>query len=247
LIKLDINDSCVFVPITYTANDLAGNVIEWDWNFGNGLKKSTSSITSIYNTEGSRPFTLITQTNKGCKDTIYRSFTIFDNKSFAGKDTVATVNEPVQLFARGEANMQYKWSPSTGLDHWDLEKPVATYDRDQLYQLYTITEKGCKKQSQILIKRYSGPELYVPTAFTPNNDGLNDRFKVIPVGIKSFGYLAVYDRWGHLIFHTTNYQDGWDGTNKGVQLGTGTYIYVVQAIDYSGKQLFRKGTVTLLK
>lgn len=246
-IRLDINDSCVFVPVTYTANDLSGNVIKWSWNFGNGFAAGPSSITSIYNTEGSRPFTLITHTDKNCKDTIYRPFTVYDNKSFAGKDTVAAVGEPVQLYGRGEPNMQYLWSPTTGLDSTTIENPVATLDRDQLYKLYTVTAKGCKKQSQILIKRFNGPELYVPSAFTPNNDGLNDRLKVIPVGIKSFGYLAVYDRNGQLIYRTSNYSQGWDGTFKGMKLGSGTFVYLTEAVDYRGKPMIRKGTVTLIR
>lgn len=246
-IDLEISDSCVFVPVTYTANDLAGNIIKWDWNFGNGFQSGPSSITMTYNTEGSRPFTLITHTDKGCKDTVYRPFAIFTNLSYAGKDTVAAVNEPVQLFGRGEPNMQYIWSPSTGLDSANIENPIATLDKDQLYKLYTTTEKGCRKQTQIFIKRYNGPELYVPSGFTPNNDGLNDILKVFPVGIKSFGYLAVYDRWGQLMYRTTNYHQGWDGTFKGTQLGTGTFIYVTEAIDYKGKRLFRKGTVTLIR
>ncbi|HWJ91996.1 MAG TPA: gliding motility-associated C-terminal domain-containing protein, partial [Flavisolibacter sp.] len=97
------------------------------------------------------------------------------------------------------------------------------------------------------IKRYAGPELYVPTAFTPNNDGLNDRLKVVPVGIQSFGYFAVYDRWGQLIYRTTNYNEGWDGTFRGTKQPSATFVYVTEAIDYRGKRLFRKGTVTLLR
>jgi gliding motility-associated-like protein len=246
-IDLVINDSCVSVPITFAANDLANNVVKWDWNFGNGFKAGTASYTTTYHSEGSRPFILITQTDKECRDTIYRPFTVFDNKSFAGKDTVAAVNEPVHLDARGEPNMRYAWSPQTGLDQPTIEKPVATLDRDQLYQLYTVTEKGCKKQSQILIKRFAGPELYVPNAFTPNNDGLNDLLRVTPIGIQSFGYLAIYDRWGQLMYRTTNYRTGWDGTFRGAKMPTGTFVYLVQAIDYRGKPLVRKGTVTLLR
>lgn len=246
-INLAISDSCVFVPVTYTANDLAGNVIKWDWNFGNGFQSGPSSITMTYNTEGSRPFTLVTYTDKDCKDTIYRPFAIFTNLSYAGKDTVAAVNEPVQLFGRGEPNMQYIWSPSTGLNDPNIENPIAIFDKDQLYKLYTTTEKGCRKQTQIFIKRYNGPELYVPSAFTPNNDGLNDKLKVFPVGIKSFGYMVVYDRWGQLMYRTTDYHQGWDGVFKGIQLGTGTFVYIVEAIDYKGKRLFRKGTVNLIR
>jgi gliding motility-associated-like protein len=246
-ITLDISDSCVFVPVTYTANDLAGNVIKWNWNFGNGFKEKTSSFTTIYYSEGNRAFTLIAQTGNGCKDTIYRPFIVFDNKSFAGKDTVAAFGEPVHLNAGGGPDMQYTWSPATGLDHWNIEKPVATLDREQLYRLNTVTDKGCKKQSQILIRRYAGPELYIPNAFTPNNDGANDLFRVIPIGIQSFGYLAVYNRLGQLIYRTTNYHNGWDGTFRGERLATGTFVYIAQATDYRGKPLFQRGTVTLIR
>jgi gliding motility-associated-like protein len=246
-INVHINDSCVFIPITYTVNDLLGNVISWNWDFGNGFKAGPSSITKTYNATGSVPFTLITQTDKDCKDTLNRPFTIFDNRSFAGDDTVAAFNEPVHLDANGEPGMLYKWSPATGLDHPDIEMPVATLDHDQLYQLHTVTAKGCKKQSDIFIKRYAGPELYVPNAFTPNNDGVNDRLKVTPIGIRSFGYFAVFNRWGQMIYRTTNYNEGWDGTVSGARSATGTYVFVVQATDYRGKPMVKKGTVVLLR
>jgi len=246
-ITVSINDSCVFVPITYTGNDLSGDVAKWYWNMGDGFKVKSSSFTQTYNREGNRTFTLIAETNQGCKDTLYRPFAIYDNKSFAGRDTVAAFDEPVQLNAGGGPDMQYNWSPVTGLNRSDIENPVAILDRDQLYRLYTISDKGCKKQTQIFIKRYAGPTIYVPTAFTPNNDGLNDKFKVTPVGIKSFDFMAVYNRLGELVYRTSDYNQGWDGTFKGVQLPAGTFVYVAQAIDYKGKKLFKKGTVTLIR
>ncbi|THU38153.1 T9SS type B sorting domain-containing protein [Niastella caeni] len=247
IIDLDISDSCVYVPVTYTATDVLNNVVKFNWKFEDGHKEWTSRFTRYFNYEGNRSFTLYTLSDKGCKDTIYRPFTIFDNKSFAGKDTIAAMGEPVQLDARGEPNMQYTWTPSIGLNYSDIEKPVATLDRDQQYQLYTVTDKGCKKQSQIFIKRFAGPELYVPNAFTPNNDGHNDRLRVKPIGIKSFGYFAVYNRWGQMVFRTTNYNEGWDGTIGGKPVGTETFVYVAQAVDYKGKTMVRKGTVILLR
>lgn len=246
-IQLNISDSCVFVPIVYSANDMAGNVSTWYWDFGTGLNAGPSSVTKSYPREGNKPFTVMTLTNRGCKDTILRPFTIYDNKSFAGRDTVAARDEPVQLFGRGEPGMTYSWSPSIGLNDATIENPIATLDRDQLYKLNTVTEKGCKKETQIMIKRYNGPELYIPTAFTPNGDGKNDFFKVVPIGIKSFGYLAVYNRHGQLVYKTTNFFEGWDGTYRGVELGTGTFVYIAEAVDYKGRKMFRKGTVTLIR
>lgn len=253
IVKLDISDSCIYVPITISATDLVGNVVDYKWHLKGPIREpvrepgSFTSITKTYTTAGERPFTLYTYTDKGCKDTIYRPFYLYTNNSFAGEDTLAAFMEPVQLDAKGEPNMKYVWSPATGLNHWDIEKPVATLDHDQRYFLYSVTAQGCKKQSQILVKRFAGPNLYVPNAFTPDNNGINDRLKVKPVGYRSFSYFAVYNRWGQLVFRTTNFNEGWDGTFKGQKAEAGTYAYVASAIDYKGRPLNRKGTVILLR
>jgi gliding motility-associated-like protein len=247
-VKLDITDSCVDVPVTYTATDLDGDVVKYNWYFLNGKKEGTSYIlTRYYKNEENFPFTLITLTDKGCKDTIYRPFRIYDNKSYIGNDTLVAFNEPVYLSAHGEPRMQYTWTPAIGLDSPYVEKPIATYDKDQLYQLYTVTDKGCKKQSHIKINRFAGPDLYVPNAFTPNNDGHNDLLRVKPIGIKSFDYFAVYNRWGQLVFKTTDYKVGWDGTFRGERLVQETFVYIAQATDYKGRPLVRKGTVIMLR
>jgi PKD repeat protein len=124
IVKLDISDSCVFVPVNYTATDMVGNVIKYSWDFGIGPKTGPSRFTRTYNNEGNMSFTLYTLTDKACKDTIYRPFRIYDNKSFAGEDTIAAFDEPVQLNARGVHGMQYQWTPPAGLDRTDIEMPV---------------------------------------------------------------------------------------------------------------------------
>jgi gliding motility-associated-like protein len=249
IVQLNISDSCIFIPITFQATDLAGNVVDYRWHFKGPIREPGNATTHIrtYNNAGERPFTLYTFTDKGCKDTIYRPFTLYTNNAEAGKDTLAAFMEPVQLNAKGEPNMKYVWTPATGLDRWDIEKPVATLYYDQRYFLYSVSAQGCKKQSQILVKRFAGPDLYVPNAFTPDLNGINDRLKVKPVGYRSFSYFAVYNRWGQMVFRTTNFNQGWDGTINGKKAEAGTYVYVASAIDYKGRPLNRKGTVVLLR
>lgn len=246
-IALDINDSCVFRNIRYKALDLKNTVNTWHWDFGTGLKQGTSLITRSYTTEGYRPLTLIGQTIYGCKDTVIRPFTIYDNKAFAGRDTITAMGEPVQMNAKGGTNNTYLWSPAVGLNNSTIENPVATLDYDQVYQLDAVTKEGCDSHSKILIRRYKGPTLYIPTAFTPNNDGKNDVLHVFPVGIKAFHYMAVYSRQGELLFRTTSHSKGWDGRYKGAVLGTQTFVVVAEAIDYKGKPMLQKQTVTLIR
>jgi len=87
---------------------------------------------------------------------------------------------------------------------------------------------------------------FMPNAFTPNNDGLNDCY-----GIKFWGVIqeldfGIYNRWGERIFHTSNPNDCWDGTYKGVQQNPDVYVYLITAKTFCGK-VFKKGTFTLIR
>ncbi|MBZ4256743.1 gliding motility-associated C-terminal domain-containing protein, partial [Mycobacterium tuberculosis] len=81
-----------------------------------------------------------------------------------------------------------------------------------------------------------------PSAFTPNGDGRNDYLKPLPVGISALRYFKVLNRWGQIVFSTTEYGRGWDGTFNGVKQPPGTYIYMAEGVDYKGKIVFKKGS-----
>ena len=88
--------------------------------------------------------------------------------------------------------------------------------------------------------------IYVANAFTPNGDGKNDIVYVHSENIRSLKF-DVYDQWGELLFTSTNTQKGWDGYYKGTREPVGVYVYFVQAIMNDGKQVNKKGTITLLR
>ena len=246
-ISLSMNDSCVYKDIIYSALDLRNDVVHWYWDFGNGLKKGESIISKKFSREGDQSFLLITETSNGCRDTINRAFTIYDNDSYAGSDTIVAKDQPVFLDARGGKDVTYRWSPSTGLSNPNIERPVAIFNSDITYTLYSITNKGCQHTSNILIKRYAGAEIYIPNAFTPNGDGKNDVLKVIPIGFKSFHSMAVYNRYGQQVFLTGDWKKGWDGTIAGVKQDAGNYVVATKMTDYTGKVLIRKANVMLLR
>jgi gliding motility-associated-like protein len=249
LISLNISDSCVFRNISYNAAATTSvPVSKWLWDLGYGLGEGDASFVRRFNSEDYHVITLIGQSDHGCKDTIIRPFTIYYNRSRAQRDTVAAKDEPVQLLTSNDINMLwYKWTPSTGLNSDKITNPVATYDLDQVYELNTLTKQGCDSRSKILVRRYKGPELYVAGAFTPNGDGTNDVLHVFPVGISSFDYFAIYNRAGQLLFKTTNYYIGWDGTHKGAYVDPGNYVWVARAIDYKGNVMMKRGNAVLLR
>lgn len=247
-VNLGINDSCVFRVINYTAKDVAGNVNNWYWDFGKGLKEDKPALSKYFSTDGDNSFVLYSKTIHGCMDTIVRPFKIYMNRAYAGNDTLVAYNQPVQLNAHGGTDNHYTWSPSTGLNNASIEAPVAAvYDKDILYKLDAITNEGCDAHSHILIKRYNGPDIYIPTAFTPNSDRRNDILKAFPVGMKQLDYFAVYNRYGQRLFYTTDFEKGWDGNINGLQSKPDTYVAVAHAIDYSGKPMLKKVTVVLIR
>ncbi len=187
--------------------------------------------------------------SSGCTLSVNISIPLKNNsKLFVGNDTNAVINYPLQLNAIDINNSgftHYTWSPPTGLNNPAIANPVATLNNNITYTVTASNAIGCKASDVINIKAYNGPEIYVPTAFTPNHDGLNDKLKPIPVGIKSFSF-EIYDRWSNMIFYTTDANKGWDGTIKGVKIVEGTYVWFAQGYDVAGKLVKRKGTVTLI-
>jgi len=93
---------------------------------------------------------------------------------------------------------------------------------------------------------FSCSHLVIPTAFSPNNDGVNDFFHTLNKGVVSFD-LKLYNRWGQLLFSTLNPDSTWDGTLNGVAQPIGVYIWVLQAKLDDGTVVDRKGSVTLVR
>jgi gliding motility-associated-like protein len=107
---------------------------------------------------------------------------------------------------------------------------------------------GCSSTVQKVVRVYSSCYLAVPNAFTPNGDGKND-FLYPLNAIKADNLnFRVYDRWGQLIFQTTNWKHGWDGTYKGSPQPGGVYVWFLTFVDRDSKQPRQmKGTAALIR
>jgi len=169
--------------------------------------------------------------------------------AFAGRDTMIVAGQPLQLNASGGEN--YQWTPSTGLNNPSKSNPVSQLNEniDSIrYKVYVTDVLGCLDSATMLVKVFrTKPQIFVPTGFTPNGDGLNDVLKPIAVGIERIEYFRVYNRWGQLVFSTTINGHGWNGQINGKPQTTNTYVWMVKAVDYTGRPVFQKGTATLIR
>jgi gliding motility-associated-like protein len=200
---------------------------------------------------GSYTYSLTVKDNNGCSS--LSPSTVHVNVSspvvFAGRDTVIVENQPLQLHATDPNNSgfsTYNWSPLAGLNNPAIKNPVAVIDADMIYTLTAQTPNGCIATDIIQVKVYKTADIFVPTAFTPNNDGLNDILKAILAGIREFKGLYIYNRWGQLVFYTANEARGWDGTFNGT-MQNGIFVWMAEGTDYNGKTIKRKGTVLVIR
>lgn len=190
--------------------------------------------------------------NQGCpkpgRDTV--TITVLPRvRAFAGRDTTVVVGQP--LLFKGSGGVSYVWSPPSYLSNPNIANPVAVYgsEVDSIrYQLTVSDAAGCVDSAFIKVTVFkTNPYVFVPTAFTPNNDGRNDVISPIAVGVQQINNFSIYNRWGQLVFTTTINGKGWDGRIGGVLQSNGVFVWMVNAVDYTGKTIFLKGTVALIR
>jgi gliding motility-associated-like protein len=165
------------------------------------------------------------------------------------RDTILYSGEQVQLQASSIGNI-YNWSPATGLSNPNISNPVVTAGPMGSVVLYTVmasTAAGCQGTANVKVQVYKGPDIYMPTAFTPNGDGKNDLFRPFNVGIEKLNYFKIFNRWGQQIFSTSVMNEGWNGKVGGIDQPTGVYVWMVQGITKEGKVITKKGTITLIR
>ncbi|MEO7530836.1 MAG: T9SS type B sorting domain-containing protein, partial [Sediminibacterium sp.] len=168
--------------------------------------------------------------------------------AYAGRDTAVLPGQPLQLSASG--GVSYAWSPGTGLSNPFIANPIATLDNsiDSIVYTVRVSNGGCFADDDLKVRVFkTGPDIIVPTAFTPNGDGRNDVSRPVLLGITKLNFFSIYNRWGQLLFSTTEENKGWDGNFSGVAQPSGTYIYLASGVDFLGRVVLRKGTVVLIR
>jgi len=158
-----------------------------------------------------------------------------------------TYGSSIQLNADGAT--YYTWTPDNGtLNNANINNPIATpVDASTTYVVSGMNQYGCLSTAQITINVDFSMEDQTPSAFTPNNDGLNDVFKLTNLKYQKIVEFSVYNRWGQKVFTTNNGEQGWDGTFNGIPQDMGVYQYVVIVAHPDGTNKVYKGDVTLIR
>ncbi len=162
----------------------------------------------------------------------------------AGVNSTFNSDEPMQIIAKGTGTITW----IAGEDIICAVCPITQImpKNSGCYKAQAINEFGCKAFDDVCIEVTNNYNIYIPNVFTPNEDGLNETFKVHGTGISDVT-LIIYDRWGEKLATTTDMDKGWDGSYKGKLCKNEVYVYLVTFTSLDGKKHTRKGHVTLLK
>lgn len=158
----------------------------------------------------------------------------------------AVINVPLRLNAR-PFGTTYLWKPVTDLDNATGASTDFQGMEDQLYTIKITTATGCETVDTLMVKIIKGIDIYVPTAFTPNGDGVNELLRPTLMGITQFHFFRVFNRWGQVVFQTSTKYAGWDGKINGVPQVTAAYVWVAEGIGVDGKLYRKKGTSILIR
>ncbi|MFT5166178.1 MAG: gliding motility-associated-like protein, partial [Saprospiraceae bacterium] len=146
------------------------------------------------------------------------------------------------------------WTPSEGLSCTNCLTPLVNSFVETLYTITVVDENGCVAEDEIILRVEKARGVYIPTAFSPNDDGFNDRFRIYAKDgiIKSVTSFQVFSRWGELVFQQRDFmpddaEAGWDGFFKGEPLQPGVFVYWVEMEFIDGFKRLYKGDVTLLR
>ena len=203
---------------------------------------------TVVNTSGVYRDTV--RTSFGC-DSLVRSITLTvrprPTVTISKSNDIDCMIGTTKLSATG--GVSYLWQPANSLSSPSASNPVATPTATTIYKVQVTSSNGCVKQDSIQVKVIPGIAengFLLPSGFTPNNDGKNDCFGVRTWGNVTNLKFEIYNRWGELIFRTSDPSQCWDGTYKGERQSTAVFVYQVSADTFCGK-VYRKGTVTLIR
>ena len=250
-------NNCVKENTLFTNASLSGfgqaSIGNSKWLFGDGVTSVNYNTTHVFNTTGDYIVELIVSGNRcpNLLDSIKKIVTVHKPRDPVIYPRIEGVRgTPIQLYALS-GGIQYSWLPITGLSNAGIKNPIGNYtiaNPNIINYNISITDSlGCKVTDKQEIWLFGDADIFVPTAFTPNGDGANDLLKPLYVNIARIQYFRIFDRWGKEVFETSDMGKAWDGTINGSPLPMETYSWMIGAITQQGKEIFKKGNVTLIR
>jgi len=251
---LSANDSiCVGEQTTITATNTNPS-ITFDYVWEPDSVIVTPSITNIVTVAPTVSQYIVVTATSGTGCVVEDSIQIFvgniPNGSViaSSSENLVASGSTVQLIGQ-PSGLNYTWTPGTGVTNVNAQVTDAVVDQTTIYTL-TVTDGICSKTDTTLVTTFDficgDPYLYIPNAFSPNNDGENEVLYVRGALVEEMVF-RIYDRWGEMVFESFDRTDGWDGTFRGKEMDPDTYDYYLKVTCVGGDEAIVKGNITLIR
>ncbi len=193
-------------------------------------------------------YKVVVTNSGGCQDSAFLPVDVYKPPVItAGEDKIIIVGDTATLdgIVKGTA-INYYWSPPDYINDANAMQPKVYPPQDMTYTLNAVSTVGCGSATDdVSVTIFRG--LFIPNSFTPNGDGLNDRFRIKALDNYKVLKFVIYNRWGSIVYDSPNITDGWDGTYKSYPQPMGAYIYYLEMQNSNGEKIVRKGTIQLLR
>jgi gliding motility-associated-like protein len=241
--------------VTARFSNLSTGAMTYLWDFGDGTTSTLENPTHQFG-NGIWDVTLVVISAEGCRDSIVRQdlVTVLPTPiaDFSTQEDISQAillsQAEIHFLNNSQFATTYFWEFGDGYISPETN-PVHSYQEPGSYPvtLYAYNEFGCVDsitKNPILID--PDGSIFAPTAFSPNNDGLNDEFLLKGEGITSY-QLVIFNRWGQQVYISRNINNSWDGKFKGNPSPEGVYIWKLEASILSGKEVNLGGSLTLIR
>lgn len=246
---------CTNRPMLFTnlSEENASPQVNYTWTFNNGGPVSTlkDPLPVTYPTPGKVDVTLELVAIGCANDPKTITKKVLVNEAVPAvryRDLTVPLGSSRFIHVRDTVGDIYNWRPQIQLSSYTTPYTefFSTSD-DVLYFIDITDEHTCVTTDTMQLYVLKKPGLYLPTAFTPNGDGLNDDIKPYIVGLKTLKSFTVFNRWGNMVFQTSTYGRAWDGKSGGQDQAAGVYVWTIEFVTSDNRLVTEKGFITLIR
>ncbi len=225
----------------------ASGQVRYKWTPATGLSNDTIP-NPVARPRDSTVYKVVITNNFGCRDSALLPVDVYRNPvAKAGVDKVIISGDTAILAGevKGTA-INYRWSPADAISDIYAAQPKVYPVQSKTYILQVTSTVGCGSATdEVAVTVYN--DFYIPSAFTPNGDGSNDRFAILPLGGYKVTRLSIFNRWVTMVYKANDFTNGWDGNCNGMPQQPGVYLYHLEMQKSGGKTVVKDGTVLLLR
>lgn len=255
--QADIQTGCAPLSVNLYNTTDTNLITSFYWDLGDGNTSTDDTVSHTYITPGNYNITLYVTDNNGCSGALteVNYIMVYENPQakFSYTPQNVTIFNPTVYFTDlSQYNISSWFWSFDNLGGSIQQNPTFIFPGNDtasyMVTLLVVNENGCMDSTFQMVKIHGETGVFVPNAFTPDGDNLNEKYGPKGYGVNLEGYsFKIFNRWGELIFESNLLNDGWDGTYKGKLVESGSYSWRLEYKDTNGKRYEQMGKVSIIR